>query len=708
MNAPLKMLLPRPVRRARAAAVAAPASEAVTAIYVRLTKDESIQTGLSAPAQRAGGHEYAASRGLANVVVYEETEAVGGDIALHERPAGRRLHDDIVAGRVKHVVFRHPDRLTRDLAHWVLLRQLFLKHGVTLHTFRGPYPIENPADEMTSNVLAVFAQFERKMAGERGRGSKRQLQRTGRFSGGPPPFGFTSQARHLAELVAAGMLTDEAKVRAAERYPVRGHLYVDEREAEIVRTIFELYLAGWGCRRICNELDARGFRRRSSKFWHPDKVRRVVNDPVVCGLMPHDAVRYETRGRQHTPRPLQELCKGRHEAIIPEADWRAAQVVKARNTSTTTGRGDGSYAARKYALVGVARCGCCGGTMGAKSAAADKDYGYYCCLKRKGFGCDSVQGCGFPQLNTGIVDAAFWPLLGRMLNSPQLVDRVTEAARLLARSVATERRQATANDREAADIRRQLQAATLRLADADSDSPDEASALSLISQLKRRLRDAQSRDVAADVPAVPPDVHVDREKVAAHLASLASLVRDGASDAGKALVRSLVEHHDLQVTFVDAKTMRVSMRLRPPGGDEGGAAAEAYTVDLAETATLPKDRISAWVDEHRASAALCACGCGKPTQITRRHYWTGLPEFRSECRHRGMSRRRWTLARQADGYSGQDVARLLNVGRTTVNRMLARGELPTPQRSISRMLLFPKAAIDALARARAAKMRRPA
>lgn len=151
--------------------------------------------------------------------------------------------------------------------------------------------------------------------------------------------------------------------------------------------------------------------------------------------------------------------------------------------------------------------------------------------------------------------------------------------------------------------------------------------------------------------------------------------------------------------MLDQRRLRISLNLRPPTGDDAGAVvehAEDFTVAIERDATLPSDRITAWFVEHRANPRLCACGCGKRTDVTRRHYWTGLPEFTSACRHRGMSRRRWALARQLDDYNGEEVARLLEAGRTTINRMLARGELPTPQRSVSRMLLFPRAAVDHL------------
>ena len=61
-------------------------------------------------------------------------------------------------------------------------------------------------------------------------------------------------------------------------------LVVDEKEAEAVRLMFHLYVDKLrGCRWIANELNRLGRRRRSGLLWHPDKVRRIINDPRPGG-----------------------------------------------------------------------------------------------------------------------------------------------------------------------------------------------------------------------------------------------------------------------------------------------------------------------------------------------------------------------------------------------------------------------------------------
>ena len=163
------------------------------------------------------------------------------------------------------------------------------------------------------------------------------------------------------------------------------------------------------------------------------------------------------------------------------------------------------------------------------------------------------------------------------------------------------------------------------------------------------------------------------------------------NDKGKAFVQSLVEHHGLTVQMQDEKTIVISLKLRPPGAD--GDLNGRYVVPLKGAARLPMDRITAWVEENQDKHK-CKCGCGKTIKVVRGHYWRGIPEFHSSCRHKGMQRKRAELAKGY--YTGTQAAEKLGIGRTTLGRWLGKGKLPQPKKSISGMLLFDQGLIDEL------------
>ena len=85
--------------------------------------------------------------------------------------------------------------------------------------------------------------------------------------------------------------------------------------------------------------------------------------------------------------------------------------------------------------------------------------------------------------------------------------------------------------------------------------------------------------------------------------------------------------------------------------------------------------------------------CKRPIEVLRRHYWRGIPKHHHKCWAGDLSKKRGTAP--AGYYSAQEVTELLRIGRTTVNRMIERGELPKPHVR-GRVLFFRKAAIDRL------------
>jgi site-specific DNA recombinase len=678
---------------------AAAGERRVTAGYIRLTKDESLK-GLSASAQRENITAYVLRAGLGPVTMYEELKAVGGDVPFELREAGRRLIDDVVAGRVGAIVVRDVDRLTRKLALWDQLRQLCTDHGVELHTLSGPLALRSPSDKFAGRVRAAAAELEKDQVGDRVRRVKRAMAQDGRHVGGPPSYGYTSQARRRADLVAAGTDTDLASVTAQTEYPQRGHLYVDQAEAKVVRLVFDRYVHDrWGVRRISNELNQLGHRRRSGLLWCPEKVRRIVNDPVVAGWIPFDEQLFQTQRGRRAAKSRQELHRGRHEPIVDQETWRRAQAIKAANTCQHLGRGTAAYASRRYPLTGVLRC-TCGAAMAARPGRTGGSYGYYVCSKRKYRGPAAVGGCEFPPLNTDKVHEAFWGGVGELIASGDLVDRVHEAARRLADA---RRREQERGEDSVASLRKveaDLELWYRRHDGARAEAEQEAAWRRIVelTQRAKQLRerdDTKRADAAAAKSAGPP---MSRERVARYLKSLHALVGQTA-DAGRAFVRSLVEHHGLTVDAQDASHLSIRLRLAPPGADPADATDAAFAVEIRGDARMAGDRITEWM-RGQEGKHVCSCGCGRALPIRRKHYWAGVPQFHDQCRHKGMARKRWELAK--DLYTGQRVATLLGIGRTTLGRWLTTGKLPQPTRSISGMLLFDPAAIDPLVAARAA------
>jgi hypothetical protein len=94
---------------------------------------------------------------------YDDGGFSGGDI---DRPAMQRLLDDLRAGKVDVIVFYKVDRLTRSLADFAKLVELFDQHNVSFFLVTQQFSTTTSMGRLTLNVLLAFAQFDREVTSE--------------------------------------------------------------------------------------------------------------------------------------------------------------------------------------------------------------------------------------------------------------------------------------------------------------------------------------------------------------------------------------------------------------------------------------------------------------------------------------------------------------------------------------------------------------
>lgn len=305
------------------------ADEPVTAIYVRVTQAESVNRDLSIPNQKNRAVEICGERGWSPVKLYVEPRHVSGKLGPEKRPALAELLKDIAAGRVRRVLVRHTDRLWRRGRVQELVLDAMRQHSVELWDFNGQREHRSAGGRFSLQVLGAAAELEVGLASERVKEMKRGKAMAGKVGGGPPPFGYVSQPLLRRENVALGMSEDDAERAAVERCPLSRAWYVDEDEAKVVVLIFDLYVKQrCGSRRIAQELNRRGLRRRGGHLWGANTVSKVINNPAVAGFTSYDEDAYEKGLPSRLPRYRQKLFQGTHPAIIPPETWLAAQELK--------------------------------------------------------------------------------------------------------------------------------------------------------------------------------------------------------------------------------------------------------------------------------------------------------------------------------------------------------------------------------------------
>src|SRR6201993_3787524 len=169
------------------------------AIYTRKSSEEGLEQEFnSLAAQREACEAYIRSQQhegwLSARTRYDDGGFSGGNL---ERPAAQRLLTDIRAGRIDIVVVYKVDRLTRSLADFARLVEIFDAQDVSFVSVPQQFNTTSSMGRLTLNVLLSFAQFEREVTGERIRDKIAASKNKGMWMGGVPPLGYTIRDRKL-------------------------------------------------------------------------------------------------------------------------------------------------------------------------------------------------------------------------------------------------------------------------------------------------------------------------------------------------------------------------------------------------------------------------------------------------------------------------------------------------------------------------------
>ena len=220
------------------------------AIYTRVSTDQGLEQDFnSLDAQYEASQAYIRSQAHAGWTLlrtkYDDGGFSGGNT---DRPALQRLLSDVRAGKVDVIVVYKVDRLTRSLADFAKLVELFDQHHVSFVSVTQQFNTTTSMGRLTLNVLLSFAQFEREVTSERIRDKIAASKRKGLWVGGMAPLGYDTKDRKIS---------------------------VNEAEAERVQAIFRSYLKFGSLGLLMAELRKQGI---------VTKVRTLKSGATVGGI----------------------------------------------------------------------------------------------------------------------------------------------------------------------------------------------------------------------------------------------------------------------------------------------------------------------------------------------------------------------------------------------------------------------------------------
>ena len=265
------------------------------AVYTRKSSEHGLEQDFnSLDAQREAAEAYIKSQAHEGwrllKTCYDDGGLSGGTL---ERPALQTLLADIRARKVDIVVVYKVDRLTRSLADFAKLVEVFEAHGVSFVAVTQQFNTTSSMGRLTLNVLLSFAQFERELAGERIRDKFAASRRKGMWMGGTVPLGYEVTARKLV---------------------------INAEEAERVRVIFERYLALGCVSKLREDLEQRGIRSKQRVLasgrvlgggsFGRGALYHLLQSRIYLGEVVHKGISYP----------------GEHERIIDDELWSAVEA----------------------------------------------------------------------------------------------------------------------------------------------------------------------------------------------------------------------------------------------------------------------------------------------------------------------------------------------------------------------------------------------
>lgn len=287
-------------------------------IYARVSTEDQLEK-YGIPSQLRACREYASSH---NLTVVEEITDDGVSGVVLSRPGLDKVRKLVTGGECDAVVTFDVDRLSRELAHLLILKPEIEKKA-RLEFVASKFE-DSPSGRLFFGMRGVISQYEREQIKERTMRGKRERASEGLIVGGRTAYGYRYDA---------------------------GRLIPEEEQAKTVREIFGWYEGGQSIRGITRRLRENGTPTWSKDTaWGHSSVRRILTNDTYAGI-----AHYGTLRREGSLLKRREDLSSRIDlavpALIEHEQWARVQVRLSSNPSS--GR-----PSHRYLLGGLLHCHC--------------------------------------------------------------------------------------------------------------------------------------------------------------------------------------------------------------------------------------------------------------------------------------------------------------------------------------------------------------
>ena len=333
-------------------------------LYIRLSREDGDkEESSSVTNQREMLKRYVSEQ--ENFFIVKEYVDDGYTGTNFDRPGFKQMIEDIEAGIIDTVITKDLSRLGRErlgVGHYTEI--YFPEHNVRYIALLDNIDtyIDSGMNDMAPFKGVINDMYVRDIS-KKIRSSLIERKKAGNFLGVTAPYGYQKDPNN------------------------KFHLIINEKEAEVVKRVFRLYLEGNGLTRIAQILTKDGIpvpgesrdigkTRRTALYssWKQTTIRRILDNRVYLGELvqfKRRKINYKSKRRITVPEEERYICRGTHEAIIDEESFNAVQNILKKNKSFKGTKHD-------YLFKGLLYCAECGARLNITySNYALKKYGEY-------------------------------------------------------------------------------------------------------------------------------------------------------------------------------------------------------------------------------------------------------------------------------------------------------------------------------------------
>ena len=374
------------------------------AIYCRVSTTEQAEEGYSIDEQNIKIREYCEREGHEIYNLYEDRGISGKNIT--NRPGIKQLLQDATENKFDLVIVWKLNRISRKLLDILNIVELLNKHNIAFRSLTENFETETPSGKLQLNIMGAIGEFERETIAENVKMGLLARAKEGRWNGGVV-LGYD-----LVEL------NNEGKKRK------NTVLKINEKEANTVRRIFELYSQGHGYKAVVNRINKEGHKTKRNGEFAVSTVKEILQNPVYIGKIRYNVRQDWSKKRRNNINANPILSDGIHEPIIDVETWNKVQVILKERSKKHNKVYD-----CEFPLTGILKCPVCGAGMTISRSTAKRKDGtrrineYYSCGNWKNKG---TAVCNSNSIRVEVADEYVLNKIMELINNESILKKVVD------------------------------------------------------------------------------------------------------------------------------------------------------------------------------------------------------------------------------------------------------------------------------------------